>query len=327
MKTEVKLTHSRPGPKKLSITTTALVVIDMQRDFLEQGGYGTALGNEVTLLAPCIPQVRRLLAGFRAAGLPVFHTLEGHQPDLSDCPPFKREHGTTGLRIGDRGPWGRYLILGEPGNSIIPACRPWAGEVTLEKPGKGAFYKTRFEEVLKAQNIKTLVLCGVTTEVCVQTTAREAADRGFEVLLVTDATASYIPAFKESVIEMFVSQGGIVGWTTTVNELLFAVLSAQTWIDKVTWNTLRPGLRKASLCRDADGWESAFLSYEAGARAPLHRHAGTERILILKGSQRDAHGTYEAGRGVENLPGSVHEVESQSGCLLFIDWDLPVEFL
>ena len=168
-----------PFPYKFPAHGLALLVIDMQRDFLEPGGFGAALGNNVAPLAAIVPTVRRLLDGFRVRGLPVIHTKEAHRPDLSDCPPAKRQRGQPTLRIGDPGPMGRILIAGEPGNDIVPALVPLPGESVLEKPGKGAFYRTNLHEMLTAMGVTHLILAGVTTEVCVQTTMREANDRGY----------------------------------------------------------------------------------------------------------------------------------------------------
>jgi biuret amidohydrolase len=201
----------------------ALVIIDMQRDFIEPGGFGDTLGNDVSLLGAIVPTVRRLLDGFRAAGLPVFHTRECHLPDLSDCPPSKRLRGAPSLRIGDAGPMGRILIAGEPGADIIPDLAPLPGETVIDKPGKGAFYATALGEKLAARGIRQLVLAGVTTEVCVQTTMREANDRGYDCLLATDATESYFPAFKEAAIAMLVAQGGIIGWAAPTDTILEAL--------------------------------------------------------------------------------------------------------
>ena len=196
-------------------SSVALVIIDMQRDFLEPGGFGEALGNDVSYLREIVPIVKRLLDGFRLCQLPIFHTIEGHAPDLSDCPPSKLQRGKSELTIGDLGPMGRILVLGEPGNAIIPELAPAAGEFVITKPGKGAFYRTDLETLLREQGITHLVFAGVTTEVCVQTTMREANDRGYECLLVEDATASYFPEFKQATLEMIRAQGGIVGWTAT----------------------------------------------------------------------------------------------------------------
>jgi nicotinamidase-related amidase len=204
----------------------ALVVIDMQRDFVEPGGFGDALGNNVSLLRPIIPNVATAIAAFRRAGLPVIHTREGHKADLSDCPPAKRSRGGAKLRIGDPGPMGRILILGEPGNAIIPELAPVNGEVVIDKPGKGAFYATGLEAVLKGWGITHLAIAGVTTEVCVQTTMREANDRGYECLLLEDCTESYFPEFKRATIAMVRAQGGIVGWTAPSRSLIHALEGA-----------------------------------------------------------------------------------------------------
>ena len=198
----------------------ALVIIDMQRDFIEPGGFGAALGNDVSRLAPAVLGVARLLGAFRERGLPVVHTKECHAPDLSDCPPAKRSRGKPGLRIGDSGPMGRILIEGEPGNDFVESLRPVSGEVVISKPGKGAFYATGLEETLRKLGVRHLLMTGVTTEVCVQTTMREANDRGFECLLVEDATESYFPEFKKATLEMVRAQGGIVGWTATSAEVI-----------------------------------------------------------------------------------------------------------
>jgi nicotinamidase-related amidase len=196
----------------------ALIVIDMQRDFIEPGGFGASLGNDVTQLQKIVPVVARLIAGFRDADLPVIHTR-----DLSDCPPAKRDRGEPSLRIGDPGPMGRILISGEPGAGIVPELAPLPGETVIDKPGKGAFYATKLGSILKARGISQLVFAGVTTEVCVQTTMREANDRGFECILATDATESYFPEFKKAAIEMIRAQGAIVGWTATTAQIVEAL--------------------------------------------------------------------------------------------------------
>lgn len=152
--------------------------------------------------------------------LSIFHTQEGHRSDLSDCPQSKLKRGQGNLTIGDPGKFGRILVLGEPGNEIIPELAPIPGEVLIPKPGKGAFYNTDLEVQLIARNITHLLIAGVTTEVCVQTTMREANDRGYECLLVEDATASYFPEFKQATLEMVRAQGGIVGWTATTDQVL-----------------------------------------------------------------------------------------------------------
>jgi len=204
---------ARPYAYSFEPTTTALVVIDMQRDFIERGGFGEALGNDVSRLAAIVPTVRDLLAWARAHRLRVVHTREGHRPDLADCPPAKRLRGRPSLRIGDAGPMGRILVDGQPGNDIVPVLAPRPGETVIVKPGKGAFYATKLDVLLRSQRITHLILAGVTTEVCVQTTMREANDRGYDCLLVEDATASYFPEFKQATLAMVHAQGGIVGWT------------------------------------------------------------------------------------------------------------------
>jgi biuret amidohydrolase len=200
--------------------TLALIVIDMQRDFAEPGGFGASLGNDVSRIAAIVPTVRTLIDGFRRAQLPVIHTMECHRPDLSDCPPAKRNRGRPVLRIGDEGPMGRVLIAGEPGTAILDEVAPQPGEIVIEKPGKGAFYATNLGAELQRLGIAQLVFAGVTTEVCVQTTMREANDRGFECLLAEDATESYFPEFKAAAIAMIRAQGAIVGWTAPVSKIL-----------------------------------------------------------------------------------------------------------
>ena len=199
---------------------TALVVIDMQRDFIEPGGFGASLGNDVSLLAPAIAPIAALLAAWRARDWPIVHTREAHRADLSDCPAAKRLRGQPGLRIGDAGPMGRLLIAGQRGADIIPALAPKAGELVIDKPGKGMFWATGLHETLQANGITHLVFTGVTTEVCVQTSMREANDRGYECLIVEDGTASYFPEFKASALAMIAAQGAIVGWHTPSSVLL-----------------------------------------------------------------------------------------------------------
>lgn len=203
--------------------TIGLVMIDFQRDFLEPGGFGATLGNDVGLLRASIEPAQRLLAAFRRAGYPVLHTRECHLPDLSDLSAAKRDRGDPTLRIGDDGPMGRILVAGEPGADIVPELYPAAGETVIDKPGKGAFYATGFGERLQDLGLKQLVFAGVTTEVCVQTTMREANDRGYECLLATDATDSYFPEFKAAAIDMIVAQGGIVGWAAPVDAIVGAL--------------------------------------------------------------------------------------------------------
>ncbi len=214
---------ARPFPYDLPPDRVALIVIDMQRDFVEPGGFGASLGNDVERLEAIVPTVARLIGLFRENGWPVIHTREGHAADLSDLHPAKRDRGSPALRIGDDGPMGRVLIHGEPGHGIIAACAPVAGEIVIDKPGKGAFYATPLGDILERLGTTHLVLAGVTTEVCVQTTMREANDRGFDCLLVEDATESYFPEFKAAALAMVSAQGGIVGWTTPLAALEAAV--------------------------------------------------------------------------------------------------------
>jgi len=214
---------AEPFDYRLAPGKTALVVIDMQRDFVEPGGFGASLGNDVTLLEASIAPIAALLAAWRRHGWPVLHTRECHRPDLSDCPPAKRERGEPSLRIGDAGPMGRVLIAGEPGADIIPALAPAAGEWVIDKPGKGMFWATGLHERLQQAGITHLVFTGVTTEVCVQTSMREGNDRGYECLIVEDATDSYFPAFKQAALAMIVAQGAIIGWKTPSQRLLAAI--------------------------------------------------------------------------------------------------------
>lgn len=217
---------AQPFPFPARANELALIVIDMQRDFAEPGGFGESLGNDISRIGRIVPEVKRLLDGFRASGLPVIHTMECHRPDLSDLPRAKRDRGNPALRIGDQGPMGRILVVGEPGTSIIAELAPIDDEVVIEKPGKGAFYATRLGEMLKEKGITQLVFAGVTTEVCVQTTMREANDRGFECLLAEDATESYFPEFKAAALAMIRAQGAIVGWTASVDDILKGISHA-----------------------------------------------------------------------------------------------------
>lgn len=200
-----------------------LIIIDMQRDFIEPGGFGAALGNDVSLLRSAIGPCKSLLDCFRQLKLPVVHTREAHHPDLSDCPEAKRLRGNASLRIGDIGPMGRILIDGEPGNEIIPELQPIEGEYELTKPGKGAFYDTQLKQLLDSLGVRQLIFAGVTTEVCVQTTMREANDRGYECLLARDASESYFPEFKQAAIDMIIAQGAIVGWVADSVSIIAAL--------------------------------------------------------------------------------------------------------
>lgn len=214
------LITAQPFDLEFKTSEIALIVIDMQRDFVEPGGFGETLGNDVSLLRSIIPKTKELLEGFRELGLTIIHTRECHKPDLSDLPDAKRDRGNPSLRIGDEGPMGRILVSGEPGADIIPELYPIENEIVIDKPGKGAFYKTDLPQILTKIGTKQLVFAGVTTEVCVQTTMREANDRGFDCILAKDATESYFPEFKKSAIDMIKAQGAIVGWVSSVDEIL-----------------------------------------------------------------------------------------------------------
>ena len=215
---------AEPQPLTVELERTALVIIDMQRDFLEPGGFGEALGNDVKRLQTAVGPCKAVLEGARAAGLLIIHTREGHRPDLSDAPPAKVERGAAGRRIGDAGPMGRILVRGEPGHDIIPELYPIDDEPVIDKPGKGAFYQTDLELMLRNAGIETLIVCGVTTEVCVNTTVREANDRGYRCLVLADCCASYFPEFHDVGLKMIKAQGGIFGWVSGSKEML-AVLS------------------------------------------------------------------------------------------------------
>ena len=220
--------NANPFAFEFDLAHTALVIIDMQRDFVEPGGFGESLGNNVALLQAIVPACRRVLHAWREAGGLVVHTRESHRPDLTDCPPAKRNRGNPSLRIGDEGPMGRILVAGEPGNQIIPELAPASGEIVIDKPGKGAFYATPLNDLLREAGITHLVFMGVTTEVCVQTSMREANDRGYDCLLLEDCTESYFPQFKASAVEMMRAQGAIVGWTATSEQLIAALATPVT---------------------------------------------------------------------------------------------------
>jgi biuret amidohydrolase len=202
---------AEPIPLSIDFDKSALVIIDMQRDFLEPGGFGAALGNDVSRLQAAVSPCKSVLAAARRAKMLVIHTREGHRPDLSDAPPHKVERGDPATRIGAVGPMGRILVRGEPGHDIIPQLYPFQGEPVVDKPGKGAFYQTDLELMLKNRGIDTLFVCGVTTEVCVNTTIREANDRGFRCIALSDCCASYFPEFHAAGLAMIKAQGGIFG--------------------------------------------------------------------------------------------------------------------
>jgi biuret amidohydrolase len=212
--------EAEPARLDIDLSQAALVIIDMQRDFLEPGGFGAALGNDVSRLKAAIEPCRNVLAAFRRHGVPVMHTREGHRPDLSDAPPHKVARGDPQLRIGAPGPMGRILVRGEPGHDIIAELYPAAGEPVIDKPGKGAFYQTDLDLMLRNRRIDTLFVCGVTTEVCVNTTVREANDRGYRCIVLSDCCASYFAEFHDMGLKMIKAQGGIFGSVTSSQALL-----------------------------------------------------------------------------------------------------------
>jgi len=219
----VKRIEAEPTALVIDFDHAALIIIDMQRDFLEPGGFGETLGNDVSLLKAAVPPLRKVLDAARSAGMLVIHTREGHRPDLSDAPRHKVERGEPSLRIGAPGPMGRILVRGEPGHDIIPELYPADGEPVIDKPGKGAFYQTDLELMLKNREIDTLFVAGVTTEVCVNTTVREANDRGFRCIVLSDCCASYFPEFHAAGLAMIKAQGGIFGWVSASPLLLAAM--------------------------------------------------------------------------------------------------------
>ena len=208
------IVKAEPEPIELDWRSTALIIIDMQRDFIEPGGFGSSLGNDVNKLRRAIEPCQGLLAAARRLGMMVIHTREGHRPDLSDAHPAKVMRGNPSTRIGAAGPMGRILIRGEAGHDIIPELYPIAGEMVIDKPGKGAFYQTDLELILTTGGITTLLVCGVTTEVCVHTTIREGNDRGYRCVAVSDCCASYFDEFHDTGLRMIKAQGGIFGWVT-----------------------------------------------------------------------------------------------------------------
>jgi nicotinamidase-related amidase len=214
---------AQPYPFDFRPERCALVIIDMQRDFVELGGFGDVLGNDVSLLRRCIEPIAALLAAARAAGMLIIHTREGHRPELTDLPPAKKARGNLSVGIGDLGPMGRILVRGEPGHDIIPELYPHPGEPVVDKPGKGAFYGTDLGNILANRGITQLLVCGVTTEVCVSTTVREANDRGYDCLVLEDCCASYFPEFHASALAMIVAQGGIFGWVAPSAPLIQAL--------------------------------------------------------------------------------------------------------
>jgi nicotinamidase-related amidase len=218
-----KAIEAEPYELEFDPKTTALLIIDMQRDFVMPGGFGEALGNDVTPLQATIAPTKRVLEAARKKGMLVIHTREGHRPDLTDCPPTKLVRGRGKTRIGDPGPMGRILVRGEIGHDIVPELYPAPGEPVIDKPGKGAFYATDLELILRDRGIKTLIVCGVTTEVCVHTSVREANDRGYECVVLADCVGSYFPEFQKAALAMIKAQGGIFGWVSDSRRALAAL--------------------------------------------------------------------------------------------------------
>ncbi|MCY1008588.1 isochorismatase family protein [Nannocystis pusilla] len=260
---------ARPAPFRFRPRAAALLVIDMQGDFLLPGGFGEALGNDVGELQRTIAPTRAVLDAARAAGLLVVHTREGHRPDLSDCPPAKRAHGRSGLRIGEPGPRGRILVRGEAGWDIVPELAPGPGEPVIDKPGKGAFHATDLEAVLRNHGIEALFVAGVTTEVCVQSTVREANDRGFRCLVLADCVASYFPEYHRVTLDMIAAQGGIAGSVGTSADVIAALASAPETVE-------RPVLRFYEEALNA-GREEAFTELLAPDVAYFNPATGTAR--------------------------------------------------
>jgi len=219
--------NAEPYEFEFDPKTTALVMIDFQRDFVDPGGFGEALGNDVSLLRRAVPPAEHVLKAARARGLMVIHTREGHRPDLSDCPPAKKARGRLAAGIGDPGPMGRILVRGEEGHDIVKELYPEPGEPVVDKPGKGAFFATDLDGILKNRGIRQLVVCGVTTEVCVNTTVREANDRGYDCLVLEDCVASYFPEFQKAALAMVKAQGGIFGWVSDSRRFLEALATAR----------------------------------------------------------------------------------------------------
>jgi biuret amidohydrolase len=218
-----RIISAEPYSFELTPSRCALVVIDMQRDFLEPGGFGETLGNDVSQLRRTISPIQTLLKAWRAAGLLAIHTREGHRADLADLPPAKKARGRGKVAIGDIGPMGRILVRGEPGHEIIKELAPAPAEPIVDKPGKGAFFATDLHAILQNRDVKQLVVTGVTTEVCVHTTVREANDRGYECLVLEDCTGSYFPEFHSAALAMIKAQGGIFGWVASSREVLAAL--------------------------------------------------------------------------------------------------------
>lgn len=205
---------AEPAPVAIDLDATALLVIDMQKDFLYPGGFGDALGNDVTLLQRAIVPIQRVLAAVRARGMLIIHTREGHLPDMSDCPPTKLDRWPAGSRIGDMGPMGRILIRGEAGHELIDELAPLPAETVIDKPGKNAFYATDLCKLLDQHGVRYLLVTGVTTDVCCLSTVIAANDHGYHALILGDCVASYSPQRHQAALAIIKAQGGIFGWVT-----------------------------------------------------------------------------------------------------------------
>ena len=222
----VRQTHTvvaKPGPYTFSPRSTALIVVDMQRDAIEIGGWSDACGHDVKRVAAVVPAARKLLDVCRAAEVGIIHTREAYRADLADCPPSRRKRGELRHRIGDAGPLGRIQVAAAAGADIVPALAPRGSEIVIDKPGKGAFHATVLGEILRFRGVTHLLFAGALTDGAVQTILREASDRGYECLLIEDASDSYVAEFKRATLEMIVADGAQVGWTARCDDVANAL--------------------------------------------------------------------------------------------------------